>query len=152
LLVVIAIIGVLIALILPAVQQVRVVAKRLECRNHVRQIGIGLTTYKDQFRNYPVAAQLPTSPTDPNSLVKVLDAYVGHDVRIFRCPSDLTYYDKYGTSYEYPSRVSGKTLEQLTVNNLGSKDVMLLYDFEPVHGIRFTPNDRNFCYADGHVE
>ena len=78
LLVVISIIGVLVALLLPAVQSARESSRRAQCSNNMKQIGIALTAYEAATRLLPAAGESLNATQSPNPpVVQFVD---GHSV------------------------------------------------------------------------
>ena len=73
LLVVIAIVGILVSLLLPAVQAVREAARRLQCSNNFHQMGIALHNYHDIHRTFPSGVVEPSYVMWSGSLLPFLE-------------------------------------------------------------------------------
>jgi prepilin-type N-terminal cleavage/methylation domain-containing protein/prepilin-type processing-associated H-X9-DG protein len=65
LLVVIAVIGMLVAMLLPAVQAAREAARRTDCTNRLRQLGFGFHLFHDAQKRFPSAYESALLPGDP---------------------------------------------------------------------------------------
>ncbi len=106
-LVVIAIIGVLIGLLLPAIQSAREAAARTKCQSNMRQCGIAAATASDQFKKLPPAVGINyagnTTLLNPMTCFYYLLPFVEQQdvqaqynggltlpVVVWRCPSDPT--------------------------------------------------------------
>ena len=64
LLVVIAIIGILVALLLPAIQAAREAARRSQCTNNMKQLGLGVLNYESTKRKLPAPGQCDSTGGD----------------------------------------------------------------------------------------
>jgi prepilin-type N-terminal cleavage/methylation domain-containing protein/prepilin-type processing-associated H-X9-DG protein len=136
LLVVIAIIGILVALLLPAIQAAREAARRIQCTNNMKQIGLAILNYESSNRQLPLAytpnfgGKFPTGvcPGD-NGLSPVVfqspAAY--HFVISFILPylEEQALYDQIDFSQDWFSKI--KSTKKGTVNNdVVSKDLQEL--------------------------
>ena len=160
LLVTISIVGLLAAMLIPAIHFSRRSARRMECSSHLRQIGIALDQYLDSRGAravYPYAAMFPGIPPGTPSIAEVLAPFVEASDSIFICPDDPKFADLVGLSYEYESLIlAGKRRAATLITAQGehrpSTQVWVSFDFSNFHGPAGDDGSRNYLYADGHVD
>jgi prepilin-type N-terminal cleavage/methylation domain-containing protein/prepilin-type processing-associated H-X9-DG protein len=83
LLVVIAIIGVLLGLLLPAVQAARSAARRSQCANNLKQLGLGLQNYLTHSRTFPPSSRLHRTNYQPGISWRVLSLPYIEQARLY---------------------------------------------------------------------
>jgi len=126
LLVVMAVIGVLASLLLPALARSKDQGRNTVCANQLRQLGIATRLYTEDNNNIlPSAELLPTSPVNPtNSLPRICDVLapeVGKSTGgtnsspVFDCPADTEgRFAAEGSSYEWNTDLNGHRMDETT--------------------------------------
>lgn len=161
LLVVIGIIGILASLLMPAFSRAKGKALDVKCISNLRQVGIALSIYADEFQGkLPYAEREPTMPVNPKHvlprIVDVLSNYVGGAVAVFRCPRDRSspsWYQKEGSSYEWNYQANGQPIVLPGIDSgikMTAEKARLLYDYENFHP-GSTNGTKNVLHGDGHV-
>ena len=104
LLVVIAIIAILAAMLLPELQKAREKARQAVCMNHLKQIGMGVMMYANDYKDWLVSSDNHGSPycwyvdLTPYFTDMTWGSYVSNPHTIFRCPSNK----EHNWSWSYP--------------------------------------------------
>lgn len=162
LLVVIGIIGVLAALLLPALARSKRSALSASCVGNLRQLGIALQMYvQDHDHHLPYCAQRPSVNPGLRPVSEVLASYAKVQM-VFRCPADHSVYLVEGTSYEWNMFLNGASYDrpedwspvtQAIVETIfgGRLNTPLVGDLEPFHPAGPTGSGKNALYFEGRV-
>jgi len=115
LLVVIAIIGILVALLLPAVQSAREAARRMQCSNNLKQLGLALHNYHTAFNRFPMGAvnYPPYSFGGPKN-----DNHGSFLIALLPFIEQQNLYDAcdFSTDTAYNSEINGKKVHEVWVS------------------------------------
>jgi len=95
LLVAIAIIGILIAMLLPAVQTSREAARRMSCNNNLKQIALATQNYHDRYRSFPPGTLAKTFATAPKSRATALMVFILNEMEQSNLRNQLDANDPY---------------------------------------------------------
>lgn len=169
LLVVMAIIAMLAGLLFPALVRAREQARRAACSGNMRQIGIGIGIYADDFAGcYPPANHWMAPGADkPGMLTAAVYPRYFDELTIFRCPGDTQTHGpdagdaSLGQSYPYMGLELARyadilalfppRLQQVPLSTSSSADCMVLSDDSSNHASGSLRTGGNVLYIDGHV-
>ncbi|QDT28023.1 DUF1559 domain-containing protein [Gimesia panareensis] len=158
LLVVIAIIAILIALLLPAVQQAREAARRSQCKNNLKQIGLGIANYESTYSKFPTSGEY----TDERNKTRRMMPVSMH-VAILPYVDQAPLATKWNFNYHYTNSVNAglcktklavyvcpsSSMTQVDTLQYGITDYMpIAYcDLDPTTGVR-NPSSSSSLGAD----
>ncbi len=160
LLIVIAIIGILAAMILPALGKVKRTALSTSCKNNLHQIGIMFGNYLGDWQMMPYASQMPSLNVDTDPPITEVFSSYGEAKLVFKCAGDVpgvteehlakSYFEIETTSYEYQSQLSGSNLKGHRMGG-GSNNLLVMTDFGAFHNKPNHKGSRNYLWGDFRV-
>lgn len=172
-----AIIGLLMAILLPVFQNARNQSKLTICASHLKQLGVALESYlSDSKDRLPYASYMPSigpaslETKTPIYIADVLLEHLSGARKVMQCPMDepgvvrpdpndgRSYFDSEHSSYEYQTRFAGSTIqevatryERFTGRPVADNTIWLMRDYDNFHGKAGNPGARRYLYIDGHV-
>ena len=144
LLVVIAIIGILIGLLLPGLNRARKQALKLNCQSNLRQIGIAIRTYLNDFNQV-----FPTAGTGRAALQLLVDKNYIDNPGVFKCPASATKISDVSASGGVTSKADYFYNKSLGANP-ASNASMAADSASTFHSE--SPKPFNVLHVDGHVD
>jgi type II secretory pathway pseudopilin PulG len=156
LLVVIAILGTLAALLLPALGRAKEAGRGAACMSNLHQAGIALQLYVQENNNH-LPFMRDRSLTTTNDLPSP-EIVLGHELgntNVLKCPSDKQQlFETTGSSYSWNSLLNGQDADHLVILQMSfdPHQIPLMFDKEKFHLARGASKAQNFLYADGHIK
>lgn len=127
-LIALAILGMLAAILIPAVSRSSEAAHRAECQTHLKQIGIAIKGFEEEHPNEA-----------PHKMSDLYPKYIS-DINVFSCPSSTE-------TNRAPDKLDGWSAYEF-VAPPSAVDGPIVREKNPFH----VPKGRNILYKDGHVE
>ena len=143
LLVVITIIGILVAMLLPAVQAAREASRRAQCMNNLKQLGLAVLAYESEQGVFPPAVcvhqpGVPDSSVDmrPNQPADLYDNWV---IEILPYIGMLNLYNQFNHNQPISSNVNTVSVTGVTLSNSASRAVALPFMMCPTDSYNRRP-------------
>jgi prepilin-type N-terminal cleavage/methylation domain-containing protein len=103
LLVVIAIIGILVSLVMVAVQSAREASRRTQCQNNMRQLGIGFAQHESANKKWPAGKKWSGPPSDPNSFAIGWSSFLLDSIEEHRLQDKIDYKKPFTDAVNLPA-------------------------------------------------